>query len=119
MTRLSWMPLYVGDHVAETRALSLQARGALIDLLMMSWTIGPLPDDPERLAAMIGATTREWKEIWPAISRWFTSTDTGLVHLRLEERRKEAEKAYTARAENARESARKRRERRMHAEGGE
>jgi uncharacterized protein YdaU (DUF1376 family) len=108
MTRLAWMPLFAGDHIAETRALSLTARGALIDLLMLSWTSGPLPDDPDRLAAMIGATPREWRDLWPSIAKWWTKTDAGLVHAPLEERRVQARKAYGRRVENALASARKR-----------
>jgi uncharacterized protein YdaU (DUF1376 family) len=108
MTRLAWLPLYVGDHISQTRALSLAARGALIDLLMLSWTNGPLPTDPDRLAAMLGATPVEWRKIWPEISRWWTSIDAGLVHGELEKRRVEARTAYERRVDNALASARKR-----------
>lgn len=109
MTRLAWMQIFPSDHIAATRHLTLAQRGALFDLLCMAWTIGPLPDDPARLAAMVGASAKEWKTVWPAISGWWTPTAAGLVSAPLESRRVHAAQVYEARAEAGRESARKRR----------
>lgn len=42
MTKLAFMKFYIGDWIKDTRALSLEARGAWIDLLCLMW------DSPDR-----------------------------------------------------------------------
>jgi uncharacterized protein YdaU (DUF1376 family) len=107
---LSWMPWYCGDYVARTRHLTLQQRGALMDLTAMTWLCGPLPSDPARLASMIGVNPTEFRRIWPAICSWFQDDGNGqLIQPDLEARRLEAVRIYEARAQAGRQSAQKRR----------
>lgn len=91
---LPWLKWFPRDYIAATRHMSLAERGAYSDLLFLSWEIGPLPTEPERLARLLGCTLEELKAVWPAISEKFTDSLDGrgyMVNRRLEEVRREAE----------------------------
>lgn len=73
---------------ATQAGMSLAEAGAYIRLLCHCWRNGGIPDEPDRLARMIGATPREMKAVWPTVRRCFEThpSDPGmLVQPRLEE----------------------------------
>lgn len=84
-----WMPLYVGDYLADTMHLTTAEHGAYVLLLMHSWRTGPLPDDDSRLAAIVRADAAAWRRMAPTIRAFFDVTDAGLVQRRLERVRSE------------------------------
>ena len=72
----TWMPLVIGDYLADTRALSTEGHGAYLLLLMTYWrTGGPLPDDDDEFAAITGLGTEGWKKWRPKLARFFTVAD--------------------------------------------
>jgi len=100
--RLPHMPFFVNDYLGATRHLTLAERGAYTDLLFLEWNIGPLPQDPARLAAMIGCSPRQFSAVWPAIQGKFAIVATGLVNERLEAHRAKALEISSKRAEAGR-----------------
>jgi uncharacterized protein YdaU (DUF1376 family) len=84
---LPWLPWYHRDFLAATQGWTLFERGAYFMLLGAQWEMGPLPADPRRLAAIIGAQLKEFESVWPSIRMKFAATDAGLVNLRLEDHR--------------------------------
>lgn len=86
---------YAKDFLSDGNqaGMSLQETGAYIRLICFCWNDGSIPDDPVRIARMIGATPREIRLVWPAIRPFFMSAGEGrLTHPRVEqEREKQAE----------------------------
>lgn len=87
---LAMMPWFPRDFIASTRHLALAERGAYRELLDAQWEMGCIPDDPVRLARLLGITADEFAAIWPAIREKFVPVDGGLVNKRLEEHRDKA-----------------------------
>ncbi len=87
----AWMPLYIGDYLADTMHLSAVEHGAYLLLLMQQWRSGPLPDDDRHLAAIARVDLAAWKrQVGPTIRRFFEVTADGLVQKRLEAERQKA-----------------------------
>lgn len=81
---------------STVRLMSMEARGAYITLLALSWLDGALPTSIDDLAKLAGCSARTFKKIWPNIASAFTLTDAGYVNLRLEkEREKQRDGAAT------------------------
>lgn len=83
----TWMPLYIGDYLADTMHLSGAEHGAYLLLIMHYWRNGPLPND-QRLLASIARTERKvWdKEVGPVVRRFFElRNNTTLHHKRIDQ----------------------------------
>jgi uncharacterized protein YdaU (DUF1376 family) len=84
------MPWFPRDYLAATRHMSLAERGAYTDLLFFQWEMGPLPNDPVRLARLVGCGAEEFGAVWMEIRDKFEDCLDGtgnLVNRRLEEER--------------------------------
>lgn len=65
-------PFYAFDWLSSsTRAMSLAARGAYVDLLAFAWDQHGLPADTEALRRMTGASPDEWALVWPELATKF------------------------------------------------
>jgi uncharacterized protein YdaU (DUF1376 family) len=79
-----WMPLYVGDFLADTMHLSASESGAYLLLLMHYWRAGPLPDDDRKLAGIARCPPREWRKVSPLVRAFFTSENNQLHQKRMD-----------------------------------
>jgi uncharacterized protein YdaU (DUF1376 family) len=77
-----WMPLYVGDYLADTRRLSTLEHGAYLLLIMEYWQHGGLPSDEAEIADIAGLSAEQWEAARPRLSRLFKD---GWRHKRIDE----------------------------------
>jgi len=82
---------YPRDFLSDSNqmAMSLQEAGAYIRLMCHCWDDGSIPDDPIRLARLVGTTSNQMRKLWPAIRHCFRNgrQHGRLVHPRLEKER--------------------------------
>jgi uncharacterized protein YdaU (DUF1376 family) len=77
-----WMPLYVGDYLADTRRLTTLQHGIYLLLIMDYWSTGGLPSDEAQLAQIAGVSQKQWECNRNAIAPLFQS---GWRHKRIDE----------------------------------
>jgi len=98
----TWMPLYIGDYLADTMHLTALEHGAYLLLIMTYWRGGPLPDCDAKLARIARCKGAEWESIKDTIREFFRAKDGLLFHRRIENERKKAQKNRKISAENGR-----------------
>lgn len=76
-----WMPLYVGEYLADTGHLTTTQHGAYLLLLMHYWRKRELPNDDKQLAAIAKLPLRIWLDIKETIQAFFYD---GWRHKRVE-----------------------------------
>lgn len=75
-----WMPIYIGDYMADTAHLSTEQHGAYLLLLFAYWkNRGPLPDSDQKLARITKLSMRKWKLNRGVMSEFF-EIKNGLWH---------------------------------------
>ena len=98
----TWMPLYIGDYLADTASLSTLQHGAYMLLMMEMWRNGPIPNNPRRLSRVAKTDVQTWEdEIWPDLQDFFTVVDGFLDQKRLRAEREKAEEVSKKRADAA------------------
>lgn len=81
-----WMPLYIGDYLADTMHLEGPEHGAYLLLIMAYWrNWGPLPDDNKKLAAIARTPLKVWMGMRDTIAEFFEVVDGVWRHWRVEE----------------------------------
>lgn len=90
-----FMPLYVGDYLADTAHLTAAEHGAYLLLIMHYWRTGGLPNEDAQLARIARCTKREWEKTRPVIAAFF---DENWKHDRVASEIEKAEAAYERRA---------------------
>jgi uncharacterized phage protein (TIGR02220 family) len=86
-----WMPLYIGDYLADTTRLTTEQHGAYLLLIMDYWRNGSPPDDDSILANITKSTLAAWKKIRPAVVGFFEIVAGRWVHSRIEKEIAEAQ----------------------------
>ena len=81
MKRDLWMPLNVGDYLADTGHLTTTQHGAYLLLLMHYWRKRELPDDDKQLAAIAKLPLRIWLDTRETLQAFFHD---GWKHKRVE-----------------------------------
>lgn len=113
-----WMPLWIGDYLADTMSLSTAQHGAYLLLLMAYWrNRGPLKNDDNDLRGICKADGAEWPALRTKVLERFFTLDVDVTcdvtshvwrHKRADEElllalsNKEASVARTAKATAAR-----------------
>jgi uncharacterized protein YdaU (DUF1376 family) len=87
----AWMPLYIGDYLADTMHLSGPEHGAYLLLLMHYWRNGPLLDDDKALAGIARTDRKVWeRDIGPAVRAFFVAEGGRLHQKRMDSERERA-----------------------------
>jgi len=76
----AWMPLYIGDYLADTMHLNAQEHGAYLLLLMHYWRNGPLLDDDKVLAGICRTSKTTWERHIATAVRAFFVHENGRLH---------------------------------------
>lgn len=67
-----WMPLWIGDYLADTAQLNGEQHGCYLLLLMSQWRVGSIPDDPDQLAQICHLSAKYYgRSIRPVLERYF------------------------------------------------
>ena len=79
-----WMPLYIGDYLADTARLTTEQHGAYLLLLMDYWRSGRLPDNDQVLAQISKLSPDAWSNAKAMLMQFFSIKDGFWVHSRVE-----------------------------------
>lgn len=93
MTGRPWMPLYVGDYIADTAHLTTEEHGAYLLLMMHYWSNRKLPTDETKLARICKLPPRRWAKSRETLLAFF---DANLRHKRIEFEITQAERISAA-----------------------
>lgn len=77
---------------AKVKAMSLEAKGAYIDLLGFYWLEEGLPANSDSLARLIGIAPAKFRRIWPQIEPCFRIEGERLIQKRMEHERTQQDK---------------------------
>jgi len=79
-----WMPLYIGDYLADTARLTTEQHGAYLLLLMDYWRSGRLPDNDQVLAQITKLSPDAWSNAKAMLMQFFNIKDGFWIHTRVE-----------------------------------
>lgn len=96
-----WMPLYIGDYLADTARLSTEQHGAYLLLLMDYWRSGKLPDNDLVLAQICKLTPDAWSNAKAMLKPFFSIEQGFWIHKRVEQEMAEAKVNQTKKHERA------------------
>jgi uncharacterized protein YdaU (DUF1376 family) len=100
-----WMPLYIGDYLADTSRLTTEQHGAYLLLIMDYWRSGPLPDEKIVLQQVTKLTDFLFKKHWPVLQKFFTLIDGHWHHKRIDAEMAEARAGKAVASEKGRKGA--------------
>lgn len=76
-----WMPLYIGDYLADTMHLTTRQHGAYLLLLMHAWrNKACIPHSAEAQAAIVRTPLKEWLKDRDSVMQFFSEDPTGEGH---------------------------------------
>lgn len=85
-----WMPLYIGDYLADTSRLTTEQHGAYLLLLMDYWRSGRLPDNDQVLSQIAKLSPDAWSNARAMLEQFFSIEDGFWVHKRVEQELQQA-----------------------------
>jgi uncharacterized protein YdaU (DUF1376 family) len=96
-----WMPVYIGDYLADTMHLSTEQHGAYLLLLFHLWRRGILHDDDVALAKITGLNKSAWSNARLVLAEFFSIQDGLWRHGRVERERIRVAAKQQSRAKSA------------------
>lgn len=84
-----WMPLSIGDYLADTSHLNTTQHGAYLLMLMHYWRKGPLPNNPETLANITKLSIDAWSIHQAVLMEFYIIGDDGLLHQKRADKERE------------------------------
>jgi uncharacterized protein YdaU (DUF1376 family) len=100
-----WMPVYIGDYLADTMHLTTEQHGAYLLLLFHLWRRGTLPGDNLALAQITGLTADAWSNARAVLAEFFEIHDGFWHHRRVERERERIALRQEANTKKARMAA--------------
>lgn len=100
-----WMPLFIGDYLADTTRLTTEQHGAYLLLIMDYWRNGAPPDDDLILSNITKMQQRDWKKTKNAVMTFFTLENGAWVHSRIEKELEDAAAGKKKAEEKAKKAA--------------
>jgi uncharacterized protein YdaU (DUF1376 family) len=100
-----WMPVYIGDYLADTMHLSTEQHGAYLLLIFHLWRRGILHDDDGTLAKITGLTRSAWSQSRPVLADFFEIQDGFWRHGRVERERSRATAKQVSNSKKAKSAA--------------
>ena len=85
-----WMPLYIGDYLADTTRLTTDQHGAYFLLIMDYWRNGAPPDDDLILSNITRMSVPAWRKTKASVLCFFNLIDGFWVQSRIEKELKDA-----------------------------
>lgn len=71
----TWMPLYIGDYLADTLDFTSAEHGPALLLMMHQWQHGSIPTDNDGIIRICRASEQEWEKISRFVLRLFPISD--------------------------------------------
>lgn len=97
---------YASDFLASVSVMTLDEVGAHAKLMAWSWVHGPVPNDPKRIAAILGVHIGAARRVFATVSqRWRLNDQGQWFNRRLERTRAEAKAHSDAQANKGRAGA--------------
>jgi uncharacterized protein YdaU (DUF1376 family) len=103
-----WMPVYIGDYLADTMHLTTEQHGAYLLLIFHLWRRGTLPDEDRVLEKITGLSESSWASTRPVLAEFFKIQDSQWRHGRVERERLRVAAKQETNAKKARSAANKR-----------
>lgn len=100
-----WMPLFIGDYLADTSRLTTEQHGAYLLLMMDYWRNGPPPDEKNILQNITRLSDFLWKKHGPVLQKFFVVENGIWRHEKLDEERVKALSGMASASEKARKAA--------------
>jgi len=103
----AWMPLFIGDYLADTQHLTTEQHGAYLLLMLSAWRNGGvLQADDTSLRSISRLDESRWQENRTVLLRFFSLTPNGYVQRRLAEEYEHAWEVYDKRCKSGKKGGR-------------